>query len=126
MNQNEREQFCAFFRRNRYDIIQGRKHSDWGPTFTFSPRNVRAAQKAGQMMVKMYQGEPLQIRHARCARLRDKGRQSTTDVVVVTEFPERTQEVFGINDGIVLRVDIYLQDDALAALETEMVRLDMP
>ena len=121
MEQADREQLCAFFGRSRYDIIQARQGDSWGPVWTFAPCEAKAAQKAGQMLLKMHRGKPLQVRHARRARLRDRQRQVATDVIVVTELPERVQEVIGLDDGIALRVPLYLQDDALAALEMELV-----
>ena len=121
-DQHDRDQFCAFFRRSRYDTIQARQSDGWGPLFSFVPCDARAAQKAGQMMVRMHQGKQLQVRHARRARLRDRQQQAATDVVVLTTLPEQVQEVFGLNNGVVLRVDTYLQDDALTALEAEVMR----
>ncbi len=117
MSQKDRDQFCTYFRLNRYDIIQARQGDGWGPIFTFSPCDVRAAQKAGQMMARMQQGEPLRVRHARRARLRDRHRHADTYVVVLTILPGRVQEVISIEDAVMLRVNVYLQDDALAALE---------
>lgn len=123
MSQKDRDQFCTFFRLNRYDIIQAREGDGWGPIFTFSPCDVRAAQKAGQMMARRQQGEPRQVRHARRARLHDRHRHADTDVVVLTTFPERVQEVIGIKDAVILPVNVYLQDDALAALEAGLAGL---
>ena len=117
MNQNDRDQLCAFFQRSRYDIIQARQGDEWGPVYTFSPCNARAAQGAARMMGRMHQGEPLRVRHARRARLHD--RQVATDVVVVTDLPERVQEVIGMEDAVVLHVDLYLREEALDALEAE-------
>ena len=117
MNQNDRTQLCAFFHRSRYDIVQARQGDEWGPVYTFSPCNARAAQGAARMMGRMHQGEPLRVRHARRARLHD--RQVATDVVVVTDLPERVQEVIGMEDAVVLHVDLYLREEALDALEAE-------
>ena len=122
MEQTDRNQLCAFFRRSRYDTIQAREGDGWGPVWTFAPCDVKAAQKAGQMLLKMHQGEPLRVRHARRARLRDRQRQIATDVIVVTELPERVQTVAGIDDGIVIRVDAYLEDETLAALDVELAK----
>jgi len=119
MNQNDRDQLCAFFQRSRYDIIQARQGDEWGPVYTFSPCNARAAQGAARMMGRMHQGEPLRVRHARRARLQDRRRQVATDIVVVTELPERAQTVVHLEDAVVLRVDFYLREEALDALEAE-------
>ena len=117
MDQLDRERLCTFFLRSRYDIIQVRQGDEWGPVYTFSPCNARAAQGAARMMGRMHQGEPLRVRHARRARLHD--RQVATDVVVVTDLPERVQEVIGMEDAVVLHVDLYLREEALDALEAE-------
>ena len=121
MNQLDQEQLCAFFQRSRYDIIQVRQKDGWGPLWTFPPCDIHGARKAARMLLKMNGGEPLRVRHARRARLRDR-HQTATDVVVVTELPERVQGVFSLENATVLRVEVYLQDDALAALEAEIVR----
>lgn len=123
MDQLEREQLCAYFRRSRYDIIQARHGDGWGPLFSFVPCDAHAAQKAGQMMVRMHRGEQLRVRHARRARLHDR-RQAATDVVVVTKLLEREQVVFGLENAVILRVNIYLRDNALAALEAEVMQLN--
>ena len=119
MNQNDRDQLCAFFQRSRYDIIQARQGDGWEPVFTFSPCDVRAAQGAARMIQRMHRGEPLRVRHARRARLQDRRRQVATDIVVVTELPERAQTVVHLEDAVVLRVDFYLRKEALDALEAE-------
>ena len=117
MNQNDRTQLCAFFHRSRYDIVQARQGDEWGPVYTFSPCNARAAQGAARMMGRMHQGEPLRVRHARRARLHDRHRQVTTDVVILTEIPEHRQTVLNLHDALALRVDVYLTDSCLAAIE---------
>ena len=120
MDQNDRDQLCAYFRRSRYDIIQARQGDEWGPLFSFTPCDPRAAEKAAQMMVRMNRGGQPRVRHARRARLQNRRQQIATHVVVITEFPGRGQEVLKIDDGLVLRVDAYLEDDALAALEAAL------
>lgn len=120
MDQHDREQFCNFFRHSRYDIIQARQGDDWGPLFTFIPCDVRSAQKAGQMLVRMHREKEIRVRHARRARLQDRRQQVATDVIVVTELPGRRQKVLKIEDGLVLRIDLYLQDDVLATLEAAL------
>lgn len=121
MDQTDREQLCAFSQRSRYDIIQASQGDGWGPVWTFAPCDSRAAARAAQMLLKMYQVESLRVRHARRARLRDRQRQVATDVIVVTELPERVQTVVGVENGIVIRVNAYLEDEALAALEAALV-----
>jgi hypothetical protein len=125
-DQTDREQLCAFHRRSRYDLIQASQNEGWGPIFTFSPCDVRAAQKAGQMMARMHRGEQLRVRHARRARLHNRQCHIETDAVVVTEFPGREQRVLQIENGLVLRVDVYVEDDALAALEAALTRTPRP
>ena len=120
MDQRDREQLCAFFRRSRYDVIQARQDDGWGPLFSFAPCDARAAQKAGQMLARMHRKEQLRVRHARRVRLHNRHRNVDTDVVVVTDLPERVQEVVGLENGLALRINLYLQDDALAALEAEL------
>ena len=121
MDHNDREQLCTFFSRSRYDIIQARQGDGWGPVWTFAPCDPRAAAKTAQMLLKMHRGSQLRVRHARRARLRDRQCATSRDVIIVTDLPARVQqEVLGVADGIVLRVDVYLQDDALAALEAEL------
>lgn len=122
MEQTDREQLCAFFQRSRYDIIQASQGDGWGTVWIFAPCDAKAAQKAGQILLKMHLGEPLRVRHARRVRLRDRRHTMVRDVIVVTALPEREQVVFGLEDGIVLRVSLYFQDDALAALEMELVK----
>ncbi len=126
MDQLDRKQLCAFYRRSRYDLIQARQGDTWGPLFTFSPCDARAAQGAAQMMRRMHRGEPLRVRHARRARLRDRQHHVDTDVVVVTELPERSQEVFGLEDAVVLRVAAFLEDDAQVALEAALASMPRP
>lgn len=120
MDQNDREQLCAFFQHSRYDIIQARQKDGWGPVWSFASCDAKAAQKAGQMLLKMHLSEPLRVRHARRARLHDRQRTAALDVIVVTGLPEGEQEVFGIDDGIVLRVNAYLEGEALAALTASL------
>ena len=120
MDQHDRKQLCAFFSRSRYDIIQARQGDGWGPVWTYAPCDPRAAAKAAQMLLKMHRGDPPQVRHARRARLRDRQRRVDTNVVVVTTLPERTQAVMRIDDGVTIRVNAYLQDEALAALEAAL------
>lgn len=123
MDHNDREQLRAFFGRSRYDIIQARQSDGcWGSIWTFAPCDPRAAAKAARMLLRMHEGKPLQVRHARRARLHDRQHHVNTDVVVMTELPERTQEVIGLADGIALRVPLYLQDDALTALAEELAK----
>ena len=117
MDRNDREQFCNFYRRSRYDFVQGRDGDQWGPLFSFTPCDPPAAQKAGQILLKMHRGGPVHVRHARRARLHDHHRLAAIDVVVATTFPGRDQKVFRIEDGAVLRVNAYLEDEALKALE---------
>ena len=126
MDQLDRERLCTFFRRSRYDIIQARLGDEWGPLFSFTPCDVRSAQKAGQMLLRMHHGEPPQVKHARRARLQDRRQQLATDIVVVTEFPGRGQKVLRLEDGLVLRVDAYLEDEALAALEAAIAPTPRP
>ena len=126
MDQTDRDQLCAFFQRSRYDIIQARLGDEWGPLFSFTPCDVRSAQKAGQMLLRMHRETEIRVRHARRARLQDRRQQLATDIVVVTEFPGRGQKVLKIEDGIVLRVDAYLEDEALAALEAALAPTPRP
>lgn len=110
----------AFYGRgNTADILQAREGEGWGAAWTFAPCEVHAAEKAAWMILRMHRGSRPTVRHARRARLHDRQRQ-TADVVVVTELPEHTQAVTRIDDGVTIRVDAYLVDDALAALEAAL------
>ena len=120
MDQLDREQLCSFFRRSRYDLVQTREGDGWGTVWTFPPCDAKAAQNAARMLRRMHRTEPLRVRYARRARVHDRHRQGDTDVVVVTALPERVQEVIGLEDGTLLRVNAFLEDDALAALEAAL------
>ncbi|MGI4792124.1 MAG: hypothetical protein ACRYFS_25150 [Janthinobacterium lividum] len=120
MDQNELGPLCKFFERSRYDIIQAKTNDGWGPLWTFAPCDPHAATKAAEMLMKMHRGGQLRVRHARRARLQDRRREVVTDVIVMTELPERVQTVAEIDGGIVIRVDAYLEDEALAALTASL------
>lgn len=111
----------AFYTRgNTADIIQVRGGQDWGAVWTFAPCDVHTAEKAAWMILRMHRGSRSAVRHVRRARLHDRYRQATADVMVVTTFPERTQAVTRIEDGLTICVNVYLEDDALAALESAL------
>lgn len=111
----------AFYGRgNTADILQAREGEGWGAAWTFAPCEVHAAEKAAWMILRMHRGSRPTVRHARRARLHDRQRQAADVVVVVTELPERAQAVTRIDDGVTIRVDAYLVDDALAALEAAL------
>ena len=116
----------AFYTRgNTADIIQVRRSQDWGAVWTFAPCDVHTAEKAAWMILRMHRGSRSAVRHVRRARLHDRHRQAA-DVVVVTELPERAQAVTRIDDGVTIRVDAFLQDDALAALEAALAPTPRP
>ncbi len=121
MDQDEAEGYCAYFRRSRYDMVQARTAGGWGGIHTYIPCDVRAAKRAGQMLLRMQPAAaPLEVRHARRARLHTGPLEVPTDVVVVTRFPKRSQSVFHLETAMRLRVRQYLEDEALAALDAAL------
>ena len=114
-DQADAEQFCRFFRRSRYDIVQARTALGWGAVYSFVPCDVRAAKRAAQMLIRMNR-EHIQIRHARRARLQVQAVPTIKDVVVVTYLPKRTQTVFGLETAERWQVSTFLEDEALQAL----------
>ncbi len=57
------------------------------------------------------------VRHAKRARLRIRLLPAVTDAVVVTHLPARIQVVFNLETAVRLRLNSYLEDEALRTLE---------
>jgi hypothetical protein len=102
---------------NTADIIQAREGNDWGAVWTFAPCDVCGAERAAWMVRRIHRHTNVVVRHARRALIQDRCRGADAEVVVVTKFPERTQAVARIEDGVVLRIEAYLADEALTTLE---------
>ncbi len=117
MNQDEMKEFAelrTFYQRgSSYDVMQIRESGGWGAAWTFAPCDVHAAEKAGWMLRRMGTKE---MRHARRARLHTRTDENQS-VVIVTNFPARTQVILRMTDGRSVRDMPYLEDAALAALE---------
>ena len=122
LEQTDLADLLAFYRHgNTADIIQAREGNGWGAVWTFTPCDVHAAERAAWMVQRLQKDTRAAVRHARRAILHDRSRKANADVVVVTQLlVKRTQAVARIDDGILIRVDAYLEDDALAALEAAL------
>ncbi len=113
MNKNESAQFCAFFRRSRYDIVQAREGDGWGSPWTIVPCDPRAAVQAALML---RQAGVRDFRHARRAHLSRRPGEFV-DAVVITELPLRLQVILRLADGSEIYSLPYLSDECLQALE---------
>jgi hypothetical protein len=97
----------------RADILQAKTDGKWGPIWTIPPCSPVAMERAGRQFAR---SRAQAVRHSRRAHLRRPSAPSeTVNVVVITEFPGREQSVT-IFDGVPLRLNVYLEDEALAAL----------
>ncbi len=96
------------------DILQAKTDGEWGPIWTIPPCSPVAMERAGRQFTR---SRAQAVRHIRRARLSHTASSSAVDVVVMTDLPQRVQAVARIEDAIALRVNIYLEDDALLSLE---------
>ena len=102
------------------DVLQEKQQGQWGPLWTIPPCSPTAMERAGQQLTR---SRCSHVRHYRRAMLRMQMLIEPMLVMIETELPTRQQRVSDIETGIEVRVPIYLEDTALAALETAFVAL---
>lgn len=115
-DQNNYLALVKFFQHSRYDVLQARTDSGWGPVWTFAPCDVRAAEQAGRMMRRL---GAHQVRHSRRARLRGNGK-GVVEALIVTVLPGKEQTVLHLGDGSRRSVNGFLSDECLEALEAAL------
>ena len=95
------------------DMLQARIDGAWGPIWTIPPCSPVAAERAGRQFTR---SRAEAIRYVRRAQLRRSSAASAAvAVMITTELPSRMQSVTTF-EGVVLRVDSFLEDPTLVAL----------
>ncbi len=114
MENKEIEEFLVAYRKGATtDFIQPKLNGKWGALWTFPPCDPAAAQRVGQLMVRMGATE---IRWIRRARLNiSTGR--TNEALIVLTMPNEQQDVMSLSNGIDLGINSRLVDESYIALK---------
>lgn len=113
------------------DIVLAKINGTWeGPIWTVPPCDPDAMERMGRQCTRCRAQAVQHTCHARLHRPSSSSTESVSssaavDVVILTEIPSRSQIVIGF-DGVVLRVEMYLEDASLQALTASFLPTPRP